>query len=129
MVKQKNTVLTCEKELGQLRQDLLLCTGAFQGKHRKNLQGQIADKEQQLADTKQQLGDIVRRYGYPSMDSFMKIYCSTNADYADYTKRLKEWGEKFGMRYVEEHFKKRQSSFMFNNTNIQKKIKSRSNLS
>jgi len=41
LVRQENTVLTCEKELEQLRQDLLLCTGAFQGKRRKELQGQI----------------------------------------------------------------------------------------
>lgn len=121
LVKQENTVLTCEKELGQLRQDLLLCTGVFQGKRRKELQGQIDDKEQQLVDEKQQLGNIVRRYGYPSVDSFMRIYRSTNADYADYTKRLKEWGEKYGMRYVEEHFEKRQKSFVFDNTNMQKR--------
>lgn len=121
LVRQENTVLTCEKELGQLRQDLLLCTGVFQGKHRKDLQGQIADKEQQLADTKQRLGDIARRYGYPSVDSFMKIYRNTNADYVDYTKRLKEWGKKYGMRYVEEHFEKRQKSFVFDNTNMQKR--------
>ena len=121
LVKQENTVLTCEKELGQLQQDLLLCTGAFQGKCRKELQGQIDDKEQQLVDEKQQLGNIVRRYGYPSVDSFMRIYRSTNADYADYTKRLKEWGEKYGMRYVEEHFEKRQESFVFDNTNMQKR--------
>ena len=81
LVKQENTVLTCEKELGQLRQDLLLCAGVFQGKRRKELQGQIDDKEQQLVDEKQQLGNIVRRYGYPSVDLFMRIYRSTNADY------------------------------------------------
>lgn len=70
---------------------------------------------------KQRLGDIVRGYGYPSVDSFMKIYRNTKADYADYTKRLKEWGDKYGMRYVEEHFEKRHKSFMFNNTNMQKR--------
>lgn len=60
LVKQENTVLTCEKELGQLRQDLLLCTGVFQGKRRKELHGQIDDKEQQIKKTKQRLADIVR---------------------------------------------------------------------
>ena len=121
LVKQENTVLTCEKELGQLRQDLLLCTGVFQGKRRKELHGQIDDKEQQIKKTKQRLADIVRGYGYPSVDSFMRIYRNTEADYADYTKRLKEWGEKYGMMYVEKHFEKRQKSFMFNNTNMQKR--------
>lgn len=104
LVRQENAVLTYEKELGQLRQDLLLCTGVFQGKRRKELQGQIANKEQQLADVKQRLGNIVRGYGYPSVDSFMKIYRNTKAEYADYTKQLKEWGDKYGMRYVEQHF-------------------------
>ena len=104
LVRQENAVLTYEKELGQLRQDLLFCTGVFQGKRRKELQGQIANKEQQLADAKQRLGDIVRGYGYPSVDSFTKIYRNTKAEYADYTKQLKEWGDKYGMRYVEQHF-------------------------
>ncbi len=107
--------------MGQLRQDLLLCTGVFQGKRRKELQRQIFGKEHQIANMKQRLGDIVRGYGYPSVDSFMKIYRNTKADYADYTKRLKEWGDKYGMRYVEEHFEKRHKSFMFNNTNMQKR--------
>lgn len=107
LVRQENAVLTCEKELGQLRQDLLLCTGVFQGKRRKELQRQIANKEQQLADAKQCLGDIVRGHGYPSVDSFMRIYRNTKTDYADYTKRLKEWGKKYGMRYVKREFEEK----------------------
>ncbi len=114
LVKQENTVLTCEKELGQLRQDLLLCTGVFQGKRRKELQGQITAKEQQTADAKQRLGDIVRGYGYPSVDSFMGIYRNTKTDYADYTKRLKKWGEKYGMRYVEREFVQKRRSLPSN---------------
>ena len=121
LVRQENVVLTCEKELGQLRQDLLLCTGVFQGKRRKELQGQIDAKEQQIANMKQRLEDIVRGYGYPSVDSFMRIYRRVEADYADYAKQLKEWGEKFGMRYVKEHFKKRKKSIMFDIANIQKR--------
>ena len=44
----------------------------------------------------------------------MRIYRNTKADYADYTKRLKEWGDKYGMRYVkwersEEHTSELQS--------------------
>ena len=113
LVRQENVVLTCEKELEQLRQDLLLCTGVFQGKRRKELQRLISGKEQQIANMKQHLGDIVRGYGYPSVDSFMEIYRITKADYDDYTKRLKEWGDKYGMRYVEEHFEKKQESIMF----------------
>ena len=121
LVGQENAVLTCEKELGQLRQDLLLCTGVFQGKRRKELQGQISGKEQQIANMKQRLGDIVKGYGYPSVDSFMKIYRKVEADYVDYTKRLKEWGEKYGMRYVEEHFEKRNKSIMLDIANTQKR--------
>lgn len=117
LVRQENVVLTCEKELGQLRQDLLLCTGVFQGKRRKELQGQIANKEQQLAEAKQRLGDIVRGYGYPSVDSFMKIYRNTKADYADYTKRLKDWGETYGMRYVKQAFEKNRRRTGFDNPN------------
>lgn len=111
LVKQENTVLTCEKELGQLRQDLLLCTGVFQGKRRKELQGQITAKEQQTADAKQRLGDIVRGYGYPSVDRFMKIYRKAEADYTDYTKRLKIWGDRYGMTFVKQQFEKKVKSY------------------
>lgn len=121
LVRQENTVLTCEKELDQLRKELLLCTGVFQGKRRKELQRQITAKEQQMGKAKQRMGDIVRGYGYANVDCFMWMYRKAEADYADYTKRLKEWGEKYGMRYVEEHFEKRHKSFMFNNTNMQKR--------
>ncbi len=121
LVKQENTVLTCEKELNQLRQDLLLCTGVFQGKRRKELQGEITAKEQQTADAKQRLGDIARGHGYPSVDSFIKMYRKVKTDYADYIKQLKEWREKYGMRYVENHFEKRQKSFLFDNINMQKR--------
>ncbi len=104
LIKQENTLLTCEKELGQLRQDLLLCTGVFQGKRRKELQGQIDDKEHQTVNAKQQLGNIVRGHGYLSVDDFMRIYRNAKADYADYTKRLKKWGDKYGMKFVGREF-------------------------
>lgn len=95
LVRQENAVLTCEKELGQLRQNLLLCTGVFQGKRRKELQGQIDDKEQQMEKTKQRLGDIVRGHGYSNVDAFMAMYRKVETDYTDYTKRLKEWADKY----------------------------------
>lgn len=95
--------------MGQLRQDLLLCTGVFQGKRRKELQRLISGKEQQKADAKQRLEDIARGYGCPSVDSFMRMYRKVEADYADYFKHLKEWGDKYGMRSVEEHFEKRKN--------------------
>jgi len=41
LVRQENAVLTCEKELELLQEELLLFTGVFQGKRRKELQGQI----------------------------------------------------------------------------------------
>ena len=90
--------------MGQLRQDLLLCTGVFQGKRRKELQGQIDDKEHQTVNAKQQLGNIVRGHGYLSVDDFMRIYRNAKADYADYTKRLKKWGDKYGMKFVGREF-------------------------
>lgn len=41
--------------------------GIFQGKRRKELQGQIVDKKQQIENLKQRLGNIVRGYGYSSV--------------------------------------------------------------
>lgn len=125
LVRQENTVLTCEKELKFLQQELLSCTGVFQGKCRKGLQGQIADKEQQIANTKQRLGDIVKAYGHSSVDGFMRVYYHAKADYADYIKRLKVWADKYGMKYVEQQFERQQKSF----EDDINKIKYRPNLS
>lgn len=111
LVRQENIVLICEKELKQLRKELLLCTGVFQGKSRKELQRQITVKKQQMADAKQRLGDIVRGYGYLSVDNFMGMYRKTETDYADYTKRLKEWGDKYGMRYIKQQFEENIKSY------------------
>lgn len=111
LVRQENIVLICEKELKQLRKELLLCTGVFQGKPRKELQRQITVKKQQMADAKQRLGDIVRGYGYLSVDNFMGMYRKTETDYADYTKRLKEWGDKYGMRYIKQQFEENIKSY------------------
>lgn len=54
-----------------------------------------------VKDAKQRLGDIARGHGYPSVDSFIKMYRKVKTDYI---KQLKEWGEKYGMRYVEDQF-------------------------
>ncbi len=125
LVRQENVVLTCERELGQLRQDLLLCTGVFQGKRRKELEGQIGRKEQQMADMTQRLENIIKVHGYSSVDGFMRVYHHVKADYADYTKQLKAWADKYGMKFVEQQFEQRQKSF---EPDINK-IKYRSNLS
>lgn len=125
LVKSENAVLICEKEIEQLQQELSVCKGVFQGKRRKELEGQIVDKEQQIANMKQRLGDIVRGHGYSSVDDFMRVFYHSKADYTDYTNRLKAWADKYGMKFVEQQFEQRQKSF---EPDINK-IKYRSNLS
>ena len=114
LVKQENAVLTCEKEIEQLQQELSVCNGVFQGKRRKELAGQIVDKEQQIANMKQRLGDIVKVHGYSSVDDFMRVYHHAKADYADYTKRLKALADKYGMKYVKQQFDERENSCLHN---------------
>ncbi|MDE6314347.1 MAG: hypothetical protein K2M46_12165 [Lachnospiraceae bacterium] len=113
LVKQENAVLTCEKEIEHLQQELLLCKGVFQGKRRKKLEGQIADKEYRIANMKQCLGDVVRGYGYSSIDDFMRVYHHAKADYADYTKRLKAWADKYSMKFVKQQYKEKQNSHRY----------------
>ena len=112
LVKQENAVLTCEKEIEQLQLELLLCKGVFQWKRRKELEGQISDKEQQIETLKQRLGDTVKVHGYSSVDNFLVIYHNAKANYADYIKQLKEWADKFGMKYVEQQFEKNKKLFL-----------------
>ena len=114
LVKSENAVLICEKEIEQLQQELSVCKGVFQGKRRKELQEQIADKKQRIANMKQRLGDIVKGHGYSSVDELMRVYHHAKADYADYTKRLKVWGNKYGMKYVEQQFDERRKSCLHN---------------
>lgn len=111
LVKQENAVLTYEKEIERLQQELSICKGVFQGKRRKELEEQISDKEQQIETLKQRLGDIVKVHGYSSVDDFMRVYYHAKADYADYTKQLKVWADKYGMKFVEQQFEQRQKSF------------------
>lgn len=87
------------------------CRGQIQGKRRKELQGQITDKEKKLADATERLGNIVREYGYSSVDNFMRVYHHAKADYADYSKQLKAWADKYGMKFVEQQFEQQQKSF------------------
>lgn len=125
LIKQENAVLICEKEIEQLQQELSVCKGVFQGKRRKELQEHIVDKEQQIQNMKQRLGDIVKVHGYFSVDDFMRVYYHAKADYDDYTKQLKVWADKYGVKFVEQQFGQRQKSF---EADINK-IKYRSNLS
>lgn len=111
LVKSENAVLICEKEIEQLQQELSVCKGVFQGKRRKELQEHIVDKEQQIQNMKQRLGDIVRGHGYSSVDDFMRVFYHAKADYTDYTKQLKVWTDKYGMKFVEQQFGQRQKSF------------------
>ena len=112
LVKSENVVLICEKEIKQLQQELSVCKGVFQGKRRKELQEHIVDKEQQIQNMKQRLGDIVKGYGYSSVDDFMRVYHHAKADYDDYTKRLKQWADKYGIKVVEQQFEKQHKSFV-----------------
>ena len=41
----------------------------------------------------------------------MGMYRKTETDYADYTKRLKEWGDKYGMRYIKQQFEENIKSY------------------
>lgn len=125
LVKQENSIFTCEKEIEQLQQELSVCKGVFQGKRRKELQEQVGDKKQRIANMKQRLGDIVKVHGYFSVDNFMRVFNHAKADYTDYTKRLKAWADKYGMSFVKQQFEQQQKSF---EANINK-IKYRSNLS
>ena len=51
---------------------------------------------------KEYLTHIVKGNGYSGIDSFMKLYRKAKANYGDYTKRLKAWRDKYGMKYVEQ---------------------------
>lgn len=101
---QELSILTSEKEVQQLQQEWELCTSIYQNRHRRELQEQITGKENRIANMKEYLIHIVKGNGYSSVDNFMKLYRKAKADYGDYTKRLKTWGDKYGMKYVEQQF-------------------------
>lgn len=42
---------------------------------------------------------------------FMRVYYHAKADYTDYAKRLKEWADKYGMKFVEQQFEQQQKFF------------------
>lgn len=111
LAEQETVILTSEKEVQHLQQELELATGIFQSRHRKELQDQITDKERTITERKQSLAHIVRANGYSSVDDFMKIYRNAKADYADYTKQLKAWGKEYGMKFVNQQLEERQIKY------------------
>ena len=122
LVKSENAVVTCEKEIEQLQQELSVCKNVFQGKRRKELEGQISDKKQQIGTLKQRVRDIVKGHGYSSVDDFMRVYHHVKADYVDYTKRLKAWGDKYGMKYVKHRFEKKAKSYLHKSIDVKTSV-------
>ena len=102
----EKAILTSEREIQRSQQELELCTGIFQNRHRRELQEQITGKENLIVNMKEYLAHIVKTNGCSSVDDFMKSYRNAKADYADYTRLLKAWGDKYGMKHVEQQFAK-----------------------
>ena len=44
----------------------------------------------------------------------MRVYHHTKADYMDYTKRLKAWGNKYGMKFIAQEFEEKAKSHSYN---------------
>lgn len=86
-----------KKQLSELR-------GFFKGKERKSLEGKIElleDLEKRLHKSMEQ---IVKREGYPNVQSFQKVYNKAETLIMEYNEELRAWKNQTGQK--KEHPKK-----------------------
>ena len=73
-----------KKQLSELR-------GLFKGKERKSLEGRIELLEDLEKRLHKSLEQIVKREGYPNVQSFQKVYNKAEALIMEYNEELREW--------------------------------------
>ena len=80
-----------QQDISSLKKQLSELRGLFKGKERKSLEGKIElleDLEKRLHKSMEQ---IVKREGYPNVQSFQKVYNKAEALIMEYNEELREW--------------------------------------
>ena len=73
-----------KKQLSELR-------GLFKGKERKSLEGKIELLEQLEKRLHRSMEQIVKREGYPNVQSFQKVYNKAEELIIEYNEELRAW--------------------------------------
>lgn len=83
-----------EKELPDLLQQSDNLKGIFKSKERKGVERQIETAQNRVS----YLAKAVTRYGYKSIQSFIKVYGQSEKAVQQYQKELEEWKENSGLK-------------------------------
>lgn len=88
---QSREIKRTQQDISSLKKQLSELRGLFKGKERKSLEGKIElleDLEKRLHKSMEQ---IVKREGYPNVQSFQKVYNKAEALIMEYNEELREW--------------------------------------
>lgn len=89
--RQSMEIKRTQQDISSLKKQLSELRGFFKGKERKSLEGRIElleDLEKRLHRSMEQ---IVKREGYPNVQSFQKVYNKAEKLIMEYNEELRAW--------------------------------------
>ena len=80
-----------QQDISSLKKQLSELRGLFKGKERKSLEGKIELLEDLEKRLHRSMGRIVKREGYPNVQSFQKVYNKAEELIMEYNEELRAW--------------------------------------
>ena len=89
--KQSQAMKSTQQEIFSLKKQLSELRGFFKGKERKSLEGKIELLEDLEKRLHKSLAQLVKREGYPNVQSFQKVYNKAEDLIIEYNEELRAW--------------------------------------
>ena len=88
---QSREIKRTQQDISSLKKQLSQLRGLFKGKERKSLEGRIELLEDLEKRLHRSMGRIVKREGYPNVQSFQKVYNKAEELIMEYNEELRAW--------------------------------------
>jgi len=88
---QSREIKRTQQDISSLKKQLSELRGLFKGKERKSLEGKIELLEDLEKRLHRSMGRIVKREGYPNVQSFQKVYNKAEELIMEYNEELRAW--------------------------------------
>ena len=88
---QSREIKRTPQDISYLKKQLSELRGLFKGKERKSLEGKIELLEDLEKRLHRSMGRIVKREGYPNVQSFQKVYNKAEELIMEYNEELRAW--------------------------------------
>ena len=89
--RQSTEIKRTQQDISSLKKQLSELRGLFKGKERKSLEGKIELLEDLEKRLHKSLEQIVKREGYPNVQSFQKVYNKAEELITEYNEELRAW--------------------------------------